>query len=370
MKLYRTGIWNEILSSYKGNSLAPSLLFSGPEYSGRLSLALDLASVMGIEDVLFFPVRNLDLEIEASYNLLNEKYSARFLSYFLSRIRILLMQYHPALQTTSSESSRDKLFSAAADISEMLFSISKLDVDGNREKILSLASDIYKGAVRPDMLFRGKKKGAISVDEVRAVQNYLVRKSGSAMVIIENIEDSNDAARNALLKILEEPYKDTYFILISSNSLRILNTILSRLRKYSFSPLIKEDLNAYLRENFLSSKDYDSFSDYLFEMSTDKKDREKIVEDAYAFSSVLLSGNYPSVDELDGIYASLDRNRTYFLSMVIKNLEKAFLSGSVRSKKAYGLLKALDNASISNEVYNQNMKNALDLALREAEFVS
>ena len=31
--------------------------------------------------------------------------------------------------------------------------------------------------------------------------------------------------------------------------------------------------------------------------------------------------------------------------------------------------KALDDASLSNEVYNQNMRSALDLALREAGFV-
>ena len=44
MKLYRESIWREIVSSYESDSLAPSLLFSGPESSGRLSLALDLAS--------------------------------------------------------------------------------------------------------------------------------------------------------------------------------------------------------------------------------------------------------------------------------------------------------------------------------------
>ena len=201
------------------------------------------------------------------------------------------------------------------------------------------------------------------------MQNYLVRKSGKAMVIIENIENSNDSVRNALLKVLEEPYKESYFVLISSNSLRILTTILSRLRKYSFSPLPDKELNLYLRENFLTSKDYDSFNDFVFEMCTDEKDRMKITESARMFSSSLISGDYPGIDELDDIFSSLEKNRPYFISMVLKDLRRSFSDGHLKAAKAYSIVKALDDASLSNEVYNQNMRSALDLALREAGFV-
>lgn len=369
MKLYRESIWREIVSSYESDSLAPSLLFSGPESSGRLSLALDLASFLGIDDIIFFPERNLGLQIEAAYNLLLEKYSSRFISYFISRIKILLMQYHPALQSDGSEGGRDKLFSAAADISELLFELERLDAERRRDEVLRISESIYNASMRPDLLYRGKKKGSLSVDEVRAVQNYLVRKSGKAMVIIENIENSNDSVRNALLKVLEEPYKESYFVLISSNSLRILTTILSRLRKYSFSPLPDKELNLYLRENFLTSKDYDSFNDFVFEMCTDEKDRMKITESARMFSSSLISGDYPGIDELDDIFSSLEKNRPYFISMVLKDLRRSFSDGHLKAAKAYSIVKALDDASLSNEVYNQNMRSALDLALREAGFV-
>ena len=98
MKLYRSSIFQELSDAFHNDSLAPSLLFQGPKYSGRLSLALDLANEMGIKDIIFFPSRALGLELDAAYNMLNEKYSKRMLSFFISRVRRFIMNDHPSLQ--------------------------------------------------------------------------------------------------------------------------------------------------------------------------------------------------------------------------------------------------------------------------------
>ena len=74
----------------------------------------------------------------------------------------------------------------------------------------------------------------------------------------------------------------------------------------------------------------------------------------------------PSVDELDEIYSSLDKRTSYFISLVLKALRRDFLTGSLKAKRAFSILKAIDDASLSNAVYNQNIKSAFDLALREA----
>ena len=366
MKLYREKIYDEIIESYDSGSLAPSLLFSGPAYSGRLSMAMDLAKHIGLEDIVFFPSRDLSLEIEAAYNLVKEKYSSRFIGFFSSRIKLLLLQYHPSLLSLGAEGAKDKLFSQAADISEMLYVLSSLNAEEDRDKIEKLINDIYTLAKRPDIIYKGKKRGSITVDDVRCVQNYLATKSGKCMVIIENIEDSTDSARNALLKTLEEPFADSYFVLISSNSLRILNTILSRVRKYSFSPLNGDLLNDYLKHEFLCEKEYESYGDFLFEQSTEKEIRESIISAANRYESAIVNGRMPSVDELDEIYSSLDKRTSYFISLVLKALRRDFLTGSLKAKKAFSILKAIDDASLSNAVYNQNIKSAFDLALREA----
>ncbi len=54
------------------------------------------------------------------------------------------------------------------------------------------------------------------------------------MIIIENADRMADSARNALLKILEEPPEDVVFILTTAKRGAVLPTILSRVRTYTF----------------------------------------------------------------------------------------------------------------------------------------
>ncbi len=368
MKLYRSSIFQELSDAFHNDSLAPSLLFQGPKYSGRLSLALDLANEMGIKDIIFFPSRALGLELDAAYNMLNEKYSKRMLSFFISRVRRIIMQYHPSLQKEGFETAKEKLFTTAADISLMLSDLEGLDID-ERSSVLELAEKIYSQAGKSDLQSKGKKKGTISVDEVRAIQNYLVGSAGRTMVIIENIEDAQEASRNALLKILEEPYDGLYFVLISSQGQRILTTILSRLRKYSFTPLNKNDLDDYLKSEFLAEKDYSSYEDFLFEMSAKESDRALIMDAAKKIASSFISRNMLGLDEEDECFKALDIYPSYFISLIIKEVRESFISGDVSAKRSYSIIKRLDSAMVSNGVYNQNIKSTLDLALREECFV-
>ncbi|MCH5231141.1 MAG: DNA polymerase III subunit delta' [Muribaculaceae bacterium] len=56
-------------------------------------------------------------------------------------------------------------------------------------------------------------------------------------------------AANKLLKIIEEPYEDTIFILVSNNESKILPTILSRTQRFNFKPLSDRELQDLLIEN-------------------------------------------------------------------------------------------------------------------------
>ncbi len=364
MKLYRSEIFSQIESQIKDNNLAQSMLFSGPSGSGRASLAFDMAKEMGINDIIVFFSRQLNVDLDASYNLLKTKYSKRFINFFASSVRRIIMQYHPSLQKEGIDGQKDKLFNLASDIATALDDMLKIDAE-DKKKVLEAADEIYKNASKGDLSTRGRKKSQIAVDEVRSVQNYLLRLSSPCLVIIENIEDSPEASRNALLKILEEPYKDVYFVLISEQKERILSTILSRVRKYDFSPLNKIELDYYLKNEFLAEKSYDSYKDFIFEMSTSDQVREEIMMSSKKISSAFISSSMLSVEELDECYKALDKNSTYFFSLLVKETEKAFVSGEISVKKARLILNSLNKAKLENAVYNQNIKSALDAALRE-----
>ena len=85
----------------------------------------------------------------------------------------------------------------------------------------------------------------ISIADIRELSRkfYLSSTDYSYKVcIVDTTEDLNISAANSLLKMLEEPPKNTLFILVSNNKQSILPTILSRCQKISFQRLNEEDL--------------------------------------------------------------------------------------------------------------------------------
>lgn len=77
----------------------------------------------------------------------------------------------------------------------------------------------------------------IKVDQIRELEDFVFMGShrhGRRVVVIEPAEAMNAAAANSILKILEEPPTGVYFILVSSNSRRLLPTLRSRCRQLRF----------------------------------------------------------------------------------------------------------------------------------------
>ncbi len=85
----------------------------------------------------------------------------------------------------------------------------------------------------------------ISVDEVRRIKSFLAHSTGDAawrVVIVDQADELNGPAANALLKSLEEPPPRMIFLLVSSEPGRLLTTIRSRCRRIVLSPLAEPDL--------------------------------------------------------------------------------------------------------------------------------
>ncbi len=72
--------------------------------------------------------------------------------------------------------------------------------------------------------------------------------------IIHDAEKMLPASSNTLLKTLEEPPPQTYFILLTSQLEAILPTILSRCCKIAFFPISEDLIASYLAEKHLSTE--------------------------------------------------------------------------------------------------------------------
>lgn len=86
---------------------------------------------------------------------------------------------------------------------------------------------------------------AITVEEVRRLRSFLAHSADAGawrIVIVDQADDLNVNAANALLKSLEEPPARTIFVLLSSEVGRLLPTIRSRCRVLMLEQLGATDL--------------------------------------------------------------------------------------------------------------------------------
>jgi len=91
----------------------------------------------------------------------------------------------------------------------------------------------------PDLLWIAPEDNsrAIKVDQIRALTDFVYKTSqlgGNKVAVIEPAESMNLNAANALLKVLEEPSRDTFLLLVSDAPARLLATIRSRCLQIGF----------------------------------------------------------------------------------------------------------------------------------------
>ncbi len=88
-----------------------------------------------------------------------------------------------------------------------------------------------------------------SIDIIRKL-NYTAHKSKYKIVLLWLPERMKIECANKLLKLIEEPYNDTLFVLVSNDSKQILPTIYSRTQRIELLRLGDEIIADYLAKNY------------------------------------------------------------------------------------------------------------------------
>jgi len=121
--------------------------------------------------------------------------------------------------------------------------------------------------IHPD-LFLVKPQGKdIKISQIREISWKLSLRPHSApfkTVIIDEAHYMNPEAQSCFLKTLEEPRGKAVLILISENPGFIFQTILSRVQKIRFSPVPKSEIENYLRNQGLASKEIQKIISFSF----------------------------------------------------------------------------------------------------------
>lgn len=113
-------------------------------------------------------------------------------------------------------------------------------------------------ASHPDLLVieravdsRAKRlKTEIAVDDARGAQGFFARTSGAGgwrVAIVDAADDLNSESANALLKVIEEPPKQSIFLIVCNQPGRLLRTIRSRCLHLPMDPLSTDETMKVLR---------------------------------------------------------------------------------------------------------------------------
>jgi len=149
----------------------------------------------------------------------------------------------------------------------------------------------------PDLHIIESESSQIKIEDIRSLQkeaNFRPYEGVMKVFIIDDAHRFNPEAANSLLKVLEEPPKDSLIILITHKPQNIFKTILSRCKVIRFSPLAIAALEEVLVKDYLVDRLLAHFLSFYCEgrigVALRLKDSKILEEKNRVFDSFTLSG--------------------------------------------------------------------------------
>ena len=118
------------------------------------------------------------------------------------------------------------------------------DIEAKQKNDLRIDKNMH-----PDVKIYGEEKIDVKVaTQIVEDSAYSPFESDKKIFVLYNIDEMNEASQNKILKTIEEPPKNTYFLLTANGRSRILQTILSRVKEIKLEPIDTADISSMLTE--------------------------------------------------------------------------------------------------------------------------
>jgi DNA polymerase-3 subunit gamma/tau len=250
--LEQPAVKGRLKNDIKTSSLPSSILFYGPSYSGKMTAALELARTLTCSTkdapwncncrscnnhrlmdhpfTLITGGRYFYEEIAASADLLEKKDDLVSRYMFVRNVRKLLKRFDSVLwegETAKLKKCQSQLNSVIDKIENFLPGVELPEKKKRKKLVDDLLADCKKLSLAVP--------SSTPINQIRKISTWAHRAGDKKVVILENADHMQDGARNALLKILEEPPSNLQFILVTTRIGAILPTIKSRVRAYGFA---------------------------------------------------------------------------------------------------------------------------------------
>ncbi len=243
----------------------------------------------------------------------------------------------------------------------------------------------------PDVLAVSVKEDAtvIKVEQVRELKAWAYVKPLEAVckvVIFKNPELLTLEGANALLKVLEEPPQNLYFVFTSANSAKVLDTIYSRLIEVKLKNDSIADIHSVLLKDGLDDKEARLLSEFslgslmrarkLAENSFYKKNsavaESFFSEGIVSFFDYNFSSNEEFLDFLHILYL-LFRDILYAKSGDVENIVnmefKSEITSFSKNVKSDTIIRFMERIDKSMEFIDKRANKKMILASLVSEFV-
>ncbi|ASQ29493.1 hypothetical protein CDQ96_03835 [Borrelia miyamotoi] len=329
-------IAQEIINEYKKNSLPNAILLWGERFSSKKTTAIALAKkILNIKNlttpnIIIFSSLNT-IEAKAYLQVNSNETTNKYLEYVKN---IIFTKYN-----FSSDKNLKKIEANINFINEIYYK-NKYN-EATKKELIKKIEEIIK-----DINFN------ITINDIRKIKSWaLSEKNKTKIIYINEIENLHFNVYNALLKILEEPPLNIYFILATRNKNKIPKTILSRLRIYKCNKEsrdfeIKKFKAIFNQNDELTTEEYFN----LFY----NKEHTKLKEEVKRMLNIITEKQ--SIFNLDTFNLLKDENIfDLFLQELTNQLRDEFLNQNLDISTYLKKLDYLKNI-LKNRPYNQNKK--------------
>lgn len=388
--LVHQNVVKNLSSDIKKGVFPGTVLFSGPQSCGKLTAALETARILSchqskagkwtcecyncrqhkaltFSNLMLLGPRDCALEISAAKKTFLDavQNKSSFLTaahyLFVRSIRKLTLRFNGILW--QGDKNINKIGNLIEEINEDL---EQVDVERpippfeNLEKTCTnLESLCLK--LENEFLY-----DSIPINQIRNLEQWAYKKSeeGKKTIILENSERMSQNVRNALLKILEEPPEDCVFILLTSNRNAIMQTILSRVRTYSFVERTIEQQQDVITRVFHSNTENITINDYLQTFLPVHPD--VICQEAKSFYEAICNRKIPDVSQLVQKCENFSpRIELRLFLSCLAGFQKKMIYSQSGCEVVAKCLKLYVNCWENITLYNQTIPAALEILLKE-----
>lgn len=303
------------------NTVPPALLFTGAEGSGKLTAALEFARVLSCEkealwncecpqcirhrslthpDLLLIGPRSFPQEPSVTADYFLQTQNATSYYAFLRAVRKLLKRFEPVLWS-GEEAKLSKAAPSIEAIEEQLEDINAMLASSHTQKLSDTVHRIVETAISLESLV----PEGIPVFMVRNMATWaLLTPAGKRKtIILQNADTANESARNAMLKILEEPPDSVRFVLTASRRATVIATILSRSRLISFDARTSEQAQQVVARLFRTQEKVEDVGEFFRKKSPFPPERAESA--AELFVGALLADAMRGDEAISGQIASV-----------------------------------------------------------------